>query len=65
MIRVAYKVDFNAVPPMIIQTDTTDLNATDWRTAKKVLRGWYLAEAAALRKVSEKSYFADEAPTAE
>lgn len=31
----------------------------EWRQAKKLVRQWYLDQAAAMRKVSEKSYFED------
>ena len=34
-----------------------DGGTTSWRDAKKLLRKWYLDEAAKLRKLSEKSYF--------
>ena len=43
--------------PKIIMDDITDTEGTDWRTAKKQLREWYLNKAAELRTVTEKSYF--------
>ena len=39
--------------PVIVK----DGGTTSWRDVKKALRKWYLDEAAALRDVSEKSYF--------
>ena len=44
--------------PYIEKVDVTNLDAVDWRTAKKQLRAFYLDKAASLRKVSEKEYFA-------
>lgn len=59
MIRTGYKLCMDAVEqPYIEKVDVTDLEAVDWRTAKKQLRAYYLDKAAALRKVSEKDYFA-------
>ena len=43
--------------PHIVKADVANVEATDWRTAKKVLRKWYLDKAASLRKVKEKDYF--------
>ena len=69
MIRVAYKIEIVSTEnangdifvehPIISKVDVTDLEAVDWRTAKKQLRAFYLNKAAALRKVSEETYFDD------
>lgn len=44
--------------PRIIKAAVEDVTATDWRTAKKSLRKFYLDRAAELRKITEKDYFA-------
>ena len=60
MIRTAYKFVVEDDRPYIDKVDVTDVEGVDWRTAKKQLRAFYLNKAAALRKVSEKEYFAAE-----
>lgn len=59
MIRIAYKVTNieQLQEARIEKVDITDAEGVDWRTAKKQLRKHYLDKAAALRKVTEKSYF--------
>lgn len=60
MIRVAYKVIFlvgDQSFPEIVKVDISDPEGVSWRDAKKQLRQYYLSEAAALRAISEETYF--------
>lgn len=58
MVREAYKVvDQDTGLPMIVKVDITDLQGVSWREAKKQLRKWYLDQAAALRSITEETYF--------
>ena len=50
---MGYHIDYHVTPPVIRKDGGTGA----WREAKKLLRQWYLDEAAALREVTEKSYF--------
>lgn len=50
-------VDCESMVPRILKADITNTEAVSWREAKKQLRKWYLDQAAALRKLTEKDYF--------
>lgn len=59
MIRVAYKVvipKFNEYPE-IVKVDITDQEGLSWVQAKSKCRAMILEEAAALRSLTEKTYF--------
>lgn len=52
-----FTIDVANKRPYIEKADIATVTAVDWRTAKKQLRRWYLDQAAALRKTTEKDYF--------
>lgn len=61
MIRVAYKLSVEeSAEPSIVRVEITDPDGVSWREAKKQLRQWYLDRAAALRGLTESTYFKPE-----
>ena len=65
MIREAFKLGADPaygdrVPPAIVKVDVTDPDGLSWREAKKQLRQWYLDQAAALRQVTQQTYFGEQ-----
>lgn len=58
---MGYHVVFPGDPGYVKDVPSIEKNGGTgaWRDAKKVLRQWYLSEAAKLRNVTEKSYFQD------
>ena len=60
MIRTAYKLvhESELRAPFIRKVEITDLDGVSWREVKKQLRQFYLNEAANVRLIREKDYFA-------